>query len=121
LYFINARTDVFLHSTRTHDAAMLTEALERAAAYADAGANGFFVPGLTDETLIAELVAATPLPVNIMVVERTPSLMKLAQLGVARVSHGPRPYMLAMKALEQAARQATQMAEGGSHNGCLTV
>jgi 2-methylisocitrate lyase-like PEP mutase family enzyme len=107
-YFINARTDVFLEpSNRTHDAAMIDETLERAQAYAAAGANGLFVPGLTDETLIAQLVAASPLPVNIMVGDNTPSLTRLAQLGVARVSHGPRPYLLAMKALEEAAHNAS--------------
>ena len=106
-YFINARTDVFLEpSKRTHDAVMIGETLERAQAYAAAGANGLFVPGLTDETLIAQLGAGSPLPVNIMVGGKTPPLTRLAQLGVARVSHGPRPYHLAMKALEEAARTA---------------
>jgi 2-methylisocitrate lyase-like PEP mutase family enzyme len=39
-----------------------------------------------------------------MVVDETPSVSILAQNGVARVSYGPRPYLLAMKALEEAAR-----------------
>jgi 2-methylisocitrate lyase-like PEP mutase family enzyme len=65
-----------------------------------------FVPGLTDESLIARLAAASPLPLNIMVGENTPSLSKLAQLGVARVSHGPGPYLAMMKKLEQAAHDA---------------
>jgi 2-methylisocitrate lyase-like PEP mutase family enzyme len=106
-YFINARTDVFFQaSTREHDDATLAAALARARAYAHAGANGLFVPGLTDETLIARLTAASPLPVNIMVGEKTPSLTKLTQLGVARVSHGPNPYLAAMSALQKAARDA---------------
>jgi len=41
-----------------------------------------------------------------MVDDATPDLRRLAQHGVARVSHGPRPYLLAMKALEAAARAA---------------
>jgi len=106
-YFINARTDVFFQaSTQGHDDNMLADALGRARAYADAGANGLFVPGLTDETLIARLAAASPLPINIMVGEKTPSLSRLAQLGVARVSHGPNPYLAAMKTLQNAARDA---------------
>jgi 2-methylisocitrate lyase-like PEP mutase family enzyme len=106
-YFINARTDVFLRpSPRGHDDAALADVLNRARAYADAGANGLFVPGLTDETLIAQLTAASPLPLNIMVGGTTPSLSKLAQLGVARVSHGPGPYLAMMKKLEEAARDA---------------
>ena len=44
-FFINARTDIFLKAKPdTHDAAMVDAALERARAYADAGASGFFVP-----------------------------------------------------------------------------
>lgn len=102
--FINARTDVFFQrSADVHDAGMVAQALERAKAYADAGADGVFVPGLADEKLIAALVAASPLPVNIMVGPSTPSFDRLATAGVARISHGPGPYLAAMKAVETAA------------------
>jgi 2-methylisocitrate lyase-like PEP mutase family enzyme len=56
--------------------------------------------------LIARLAKESPLPLNIMVGDTTPSVRKLAEHGVARVSHGPRPYLMAMKALEEAARAA---------------
>lgn len=106
-FFINARTDIFLNAKPdTHDAAMVDSAIERARAYADAGASGFFAPGLADPRLIAQLTAGSPLPVNIMVMDSTPSLVEMAACGVARVSHGPRPYRQAMAALEQAARAA---------------
>ena len=105
-FFINARTDVFFQKGAAHDESSLQQAIERAHAYADAGASGIFVPGLADEKLIAQLVKASPLPVNIMVASNTPSLQVLASAGVARVSHGPGPYLLAMKALETAARAA---------------
>ncbi len=105
-FFINARTDVFLTTaSNTHDA-LVTDAIGRALAYAEAGADGFFVPGLADKRLIARLVAESPLPINIMVTDTTPALKDLAELGVARVSHGPRPFLQMMKALEQAARAA---------------
>jgi 2-methylisocitrate lyase-like PEP mutase family enzyme len=105
--FINARTDVFLKTDRAqHDAALLDRALERAAAYAGAGADGLFVPGLVDETLLGELCKASPLPVNVFVLPQTPPPKRLAELGVARISHGPGPYRLAMKTIEDAARQA---------------
>ena len=105
-YFINARTDVFFQKDSQQNEAALTEVLVRARAYAEAGADGLFVPGLSDETLIARLTAAASLPVNIMVSDKTPSLPRLAQLGVARVSHGPGPFLKAMKSLEDAAREA---------------
>ena len=107
-FFLNARTDVFFQRpSAQHDDAMLAEAIERANGYAEAGADGLFAPGLSNLTLIARLAEASPLPLNIMVEDATPSVRALAEHGVARVSHGPRPYLEAMKALEQAARTAS--------------
>lgn len=106
-FFVNARTDAFLLAPASaHDEAMLEDALRRAHLYAESGANGLFVPGLADSGLIARLVRASPLPVNLMVGELTPPLAVLADLGVARVSHGPGPYLQMMKALEETARAA---------------
>ena len=104
-YFINARTDIFFQGPpATHDEAMLNAAIDRAHAYRDAGADGLFAPGLVDRTLIARLAAASPLPLNIMVSDETPGLDVLCDAGVARVSHGPRPYLAMMQALEELAR-----------------
>ena len=62
-YFINARTDVFFQEpTAGTDEAMLAAALERARAYADAGADGLFAPGLADQATMARLAQASPLP-----------------------------------------------------------
>ena len=107
-FFINARTDIFFQRPPgQHDNAMVVEAIERARAYADAGADGLFTPGLADITLIGRLTEASPLPLNIMVGDATPAVRALAEHGVARVSYGPRPYVIAMKALEEAARAAS--------------
>jgi 2-methylisocitrate lyase-like PEP mutase family enzyme len=104
-FFINARTDIFFQRpTEEHDDAMVTEAMDRAQAYAEAGADGFFAPGLANIVLIARLTEGSPLPLNIMVGDATPGVRALAEYGVARVSYGPRPYLMAMKALEEAAR-----------------
>ena len=105
-FFINARTDVFLHADAArHDAVLVDAALERAAAYAAAGASGLFVPGLTDAELIGRLCTTSPLPVNVMVLPALPPRVVLARLGVARISHGPGPYRAAMRFLEDAARE----------------
>ena len=107
-FFINARTDVFFQRPpEQHDEGMITEVLERTKRYRDAGADGLFAPGLIDIRLIAKLAAASPLPVNIMLQAGTPPLNELADHGVARLSHGPEPYLLAMRALEAAARAAS--------------
>lgn len=106
-FFINARTDVFFQRTaEPHDEALADAALARGRAYAEAGASGFFVPGLANIALIQRVAGASPLPLNIMVGAKTPPASELARAGVARVSHGPGPYLLAMKALEEAARSA---------------
>ena len=107
-FFINARTDVFLQRPAAqHNEAMVSEALERAKQYRDAGADGLFTPGLVDIRLIARLATASPLPLNVMLREGTPPLKALADHAVARVSHGPEPYLFAMRALEAAARVAS--------------
>lgn len=105
--FINARTDGFLLAAPDdHDDALLDATLARARLYAAHGADGLFVPGLVDAALIERLVRASPLPVNLMAAAGTPPLATLRALGVARLSHGPGPYLQAMRALEQAARGA---------------
>ena len=105
--FINARTDLFLKAKAPdHDRALIDQALERARAYAAAGASGFFAPGLRDLALIETLCRSSPLPVNIMMMPGMVSLADLAAAGVARVSHGPYPYRQAMAALQEAAAAA---------------
>jgi 2-methylisocitrate lyase-like PEP mutase family enzyme len=103
-FFLNARTDIFLKAkAETHDDAKVDAALDRARAYAEAGASGFFVPGLADLRLLERVCAASPLPVNFMAFPGAPSAADVAAAGIARISHGPFPYRLAMEALKQAA------------------
>jgi len=103
-FFINARTDIFLKAKPdTHDAAMVDAALERARAYADAGASGFFVPLLSDFALLERVCAASPIPVNFMAFPGAPSAADVAATGIARISHGPFPWRIAMQALKDAA------------------
>ncbi len=105
--FINARTDIFLKAKPdTHSDAMLDEAIARANAYENAGADGFFAPGLADETLIKRLCDAVSLPVNIIALPHVPENRILASLGVARVSYGPVPYRKMAAWLEDQARSA---------------
>jgi 2-methylisocitrate lyase-like PEP mutase family enzyme len=103
-FFINARTDIFLKTrAATHAAATIEEAIARANAYAEAGGSGFFVPGLVDLDQLAQICAASPLPVNFMAFPGAPDAVAVAAAGVARISHGPFPYKLAMQALKEAA------------------
>jgi 2-methylisocitrate lyase-like PEP mutase family enzyme len=59
-----------------------------------------------DDALIGRICEDVSLPVNIMVMEGVPSNARLAELGVARISYGPIPYIRAVKTLEQEARAA---------------
>lgn len=104
-FFINARTDIFLIAKAdAHDTRMVDEAIDRVHAYADAGASGFFVPGLFDLRLLERVARASPLPVNFMAFAGAPSARQVADAGVARISHGPGPYRMAMQTLEDAAK-----------------
>ena len=108
-FFLNARTDLFIKargSGTAPDDAMVEAALERAHAYAEAGASGFFAPVLGNLALLERLCAASPLPVNFIAFPGGPSARDAANAGVARISHGPFPYKQAMQALKQAAEAA---------------
>ncbi|MEO6247767.1 MAG: isocitrate lyase/phosphoenolpyruvate mutase family protein [Sphingomicrobium sp.] len=106
-FFINARTDLFLkHKPETHDVAMLDEAIERARAFADAGASGFFAPRLGDLKLVEKLCKASPLPVNAIAFPGAPTRREWANAGVARISHGPFPHRALMAQLTDNARAA---------------
>ena len=85
--FINARTDVYLRGLVPAGQA-LDESLARGARYADAGADGLFVPGVKDPIAIRAIAAGSSLPLNVLVVPGLPPIAELAALGVARVSAG---------------------------------
>ena len=91
--FVNARVDNFWFAEQaTVDAVLL-----RAGAYADAGADGIFVPGVAAPEDIRSITAGTGLPVNLLA---HPSLTvaELGELGVRRVSSGSLPYRAAVDA-----------------------
>ncbi|QFU90165.1 isocitrate lyase/phosphoenolpyruvate mutase family protein [Amycolatopsis sp. YIM 10] len=79
--FVNARTDTHW---LTDNPPPLTHVLDRARRYVAAGADGIFVPGLTDRADIAALAGGIPVPVNILY---SPGL-DYTSLGVGRVSLG---------------------------------
>ncbi|MGV3549588.1 isocitrate lyase/PEP mutase family protein [Rhizobium sp.] len=101
--FINARTDLFFEHFNDPDG-FVDEAIERASAYAAAGASSLFVPGLVDDKLIERLVKEAALPINVMVMNGVSPVKRLAELGVARISFGNIAYADSMKALEDAAK-----------------
>jgi 2-methylisocitrate lyase-like PEP mutase family enzyme len=91
--FVNARTDT--HWQRPGD---LAETLSRVRRYADAGADGVFVPGLAEPADIAAVVAAVDVPVNILFLPGQHTIAALSQLGVRRVSTGSLLFRAALAA-----------------------
>ncbi|MFD2473390.1 isocitrate lyase/PEP mutase family protein [Amycolatopsis silviterrae] len=91
--FLNARTD-----THWLGAGPVADAVTRARAYADAGADCVFVPGLHAPADVTELVEAVEVPVNLLHLPGKATFSGLASLGVARVSLGSTPYRVALSA-----------------------
>lgn len=108
--FVNARCDVFRGKpAESHGADLVEQALERGRAYADAGAGSLFVPFTTNRECIASICEGSPIPVNIIWNPASQggyaNRQELAELGVARISHGHRPWAAAMDWLEQATEE----------------
>ena len=110
--FVNARCDTFRGRDAAADGETLVAAtLERARAYANAGAGGLFVPFLSDAKCIDAICEGSPLPVNILWSPPCGDRQALASLGVARISHGHQPWAAAMAWLEH---QAQAVLSGGA-------
>jgi len=106
-FFINARTDLFLKADKSeHDGALADAAIERGRAYAEAGASGLFIPGVGDLGLVERICREVDIPVNAMHLPGGPGRAQWAETGIARISHGPFPYMAMQKWLEGEARAA---------------
>jgi 2-methylisocitrate lyase-like PEP mutase family enzyme len=88
--FINARCDVYLRGL-AEPSARPAEMIRRAALYKAAGADGLFAAGASDEADIAAIVAAVGMPVNLLARTTLPSPVRLAELGVRRLSAGSAP------------------------------
>ncbi|WP_336971013.1 isocitrate lyase/phosphoenolpyruvate mutase family protein [Sphingobium aromaticiconvertens] len=82
----------------------VSDSIDRAVAYAEAGADCLFVPFILDPGAVAELVAAvTPKPVNVVVHDFDESIRAFAALGVRRCSVGGSLAQRTWAALDEAA------------------
>lgn len=85
--FVNARTDVYLQGL-VPEGQRLEETIKRTRLYREAGADGIFVPSLTEPGAIRAIVESTDLPVNLLARPGLPDAAELAKLGVRRLSAG---------------------------------
>jgi len=84
---LTGRCEAFL----TRDRNAFVVSLQRLTAYAEAGADCLYAPGVTDPLQIEEIVkAVSPKPVNVLVSRPDPNLTlaTLTDLGVRRISVG---------------------------------
>jgi len=98
-FFINARTDTYLQKKDP-----LSDTIDRAIAYVNAGANGIFVPGLSQSDEITKLVESIDAPLNVMSLPNLTDTDNLNKLGVKRFSLGPAFSNAAISFIEEQAR-----------------
>ncbi|MBA0053031.1 isocitrate lyase/phosphoenolpyruvate mutase family protein [Streptomyces sp. AJS327] len=111
---INARTDVYLARVG-EPAERFENALARARAYAEAGADCLFVPLLFDLAELAKLVDAAPLPISAMAMPGAPDVAAFREAGVRRISVGGSFAQAAYATLEQATRE---FLTDGTYHSC---
>jgi methylisocitrate lyase len=90
----------------------LGETIRRLTAFAEAGADCVFAPGIRDEQQIRTIVSAVaPTPVNVLVSSDFTTVARLAEIGVRRISVGG---ALARAAWGAFLRAATEIAQQGT-------
>ena len=98
---LTGRTDNFIN-----DRPDLDDTIRRLTAFAEAGADVLYAPGLpTMDAIVAVVRAVAPKPVNVLIGPEhgAASLAELSAAGVRRVSVGGALYRVAMSALAEAA------------------
>jgi 2-methylisocitrate lyase-like PEP mutase family enzyme len=102
---INARVDVFLGpffaGDRSPQEELLPEAVGRANAYFEAGADCVYPIGLWETDALRRFCSEVGGPVNVIRLPEMPSLAELAAVGVARVSWATFLYRDAMARFEE--------------------
>ncbi|MFD5244334.1 isocitrate lyase/phosphoenolpyruvate mutase family protein [Amycolatopsis sp. NPDC058340] len=101
---VNARVDTFLADRGIPEPGRLAEAVRRGGLYRAAGADCVYPIGVRRRDDLATLVTELGCPVNGNVGEEL-DLAALRELGVARVSYGPRFYRAALEGFRTAIGQ----------------
>ena len=91
--FLNARVDNYWFAKN----ATVEAVLLRARAYAEAGANGIFVPGVSTADDIRRIAAGIEHPLNVLA-HATLTVAELERLGVRRVNSDSLPYRVSVDA-----------------------
>lgn len=100
---LTARADGHIHGRREPED--LDDTIRRLRAYEQAGADVLYAPGVNSIDGIRRIVEAVSGPVNVLALADAPTVARLAELGVARVSTGSGLYWAAMGGLAAAAEE----------------
>ncbi|GAA4425769.1 isocitrate lyase/phosphoenolpyruvate mutase family protein [Actinokineospora soli] len=98
---VNARVDAFLPHSGVPEPERLSEAVRRGRRYLEAGVDCVYPIGVRDKATITALVRDLPGPVNGNTSDEL-TLDVLRDIGVARVTYGPRFHFAALDALRTA-------------------
>lgn len=85
--FVNARCDVYLRGLAPPEG-RVAETIARGRRYREAGADGFFAPGVIAAEEIRAMARGVALPLNVLAQPSLPHAAELAALGVRRLSAG---------------------------------
>lgn len=116
---VNARTDVYWREVGP-PGRRLTEAVRRAVAYLEAGADCVFVPGVKDPKTISALAREIPGPLSVLAGPGAPSMEEFARLGVRRVSVGSGPARAVMGLTRSIGRELLQGGTYGALDDALS-
>ena len=111
---INARTDVFLKPGSTSVQDRLPEAIQRASAYLEAGADCIYPILLDDLDALKQIHQETGAPLNVYASPSAPSIQELETSGISRLSLGPGFLKVALTGMKNVAEGLLQK---GSYEG----
>lgn len=115
--FINARVDVFAVPGDVRTDVRIEDAVRRAHAYLDAGADGIYPMGVSDSAVLKTLCQRIDAPINVMARDGLADLDELTAIGVARVTTATH---LATRAYAAARDTAMQLKSSGRFSGLAT-
>ncbi len=105
---VTARAENYLHGRPDLD-----DTIARLQAYQAAGADVLYAPGPTDAETLRAIVSSVDRPVNVLARGGGPSVPKLAEMGVARISVGGAFAFAAIDAVAEAARELREQGTYG--------
>jgi 2-methylisocitrate lyase-like PEP mutase family enzyme len=117
---INARIDSYLSGVFSCSEEATEDAVSRAKAYSDAGADCIYPIGPGDEVIVRLLRKRIAAPINILASPKAASLTVLREIGVNRVSFGPFLLWSCLRTFEDMVDGLQATGDYGGFNGMMS-